>query len=62
MRIFVHVDCPSFTRISIHHEIIHATRVVTLSAEEPGTIYKSNLWEQSQFGGLILWPIVLIFS
>jgi hypothetical protein len=37
------VDSPSgFTRIFLLHENIHATRVVTLSAEEMGTMSKNN--------------------
>lgn len=38
---FCHVDNPS--SFQLLHENIHATRVITLSAEELGTISKNNL-------------------
>lgn len=41
---FTQVDSPrGFTRIFILHENINATRVVTVSAEELGTMSKNNL-------------------
>jgi len=42
-RIFLKMTGRGFTRIFIIHEDIHATRVVTLSAEELDTMSKNNL-------------------